>query len=426
MEKKDKQLILAIILVIICGAVAVLVWLYIKPLGEQVPAADTSAELVNIAASGLDEMEEPQPTVSHEPLDANGQLHLSSFVDSTDGLVPSLYSFDPADWSQSSLDWVGGKDEFAFGATDDTVYYGTAQYGTDGNTTLYSFDKQYTESTELVAGGQGRALSAIVSADGETMIYRDQCGIFCVDDSADATTTIYQYDLASGEQQELWSEAGVAQGFKTPQYWLDENTVVLEQGFESTEMPQTVTEMYLLDVSSGELETVRLGNSVRAYDFSPDGSQIALAVFNYDQDDDVVDSAVQILTRSSGEKETIVQSSTEHYDNLRWEDSSNLLVFVQAVESVKIGLGEYVQGPFFLQRMTLGGETELLMNLAEKDIITLGMVGGRLYYLATDLDTPPDRGRRNQVFVYDPATQESTSLLVSQNNIDLESAVHKY
>ena len=304
----------------------------------------------------------------------------------------AIYRVDPSDAANpmkvGDLQDVHIQDVYS----DNVIYvpYNTFDLSASGHLKRFQKGTSQADAEKLVDLEDSRDIQgAAVSPDETTLAYVDHCGFACGDGSG--SVTIKTYDLATGATTDIYTETGKPQGFKYVDSWLNNDTILLIDGYEATEGASTVPQIYFLDVDSGDLTEFETDSRARHFSASPDGTRVAYTTFTYDEDSGAVESTLAIKY-VSGEAEATIRTSTDlEFREVHWitDDGGSgygsLAYTASTVESVREELGYVVTGTKSIYMINEDNWTAgAIVTDGEPDSILGAGVNGIIYSVTPD------------------------------------------
>ena len=287
--------------------------------------------------------------------------------------------------------FTGNPRDAVLGFYGDVLIYHRANENYD-QYTVRSYDIKSKEDKELFALDRGNYVTGgAVFPDG-TLIYGEQCGIVtCVASDKKPKTIISRFDIKTGVKKVLLTEEDRFQGFKVPGQIVDEQTITLDLGYEATEGNPYLSELYLLNILSGELTSLPIEEKATFYTVDGVGGYIYYSTFDYSGDLELHESKI-VRMDFAGSKIQLDSSPDLEYREMFWDADHSLFVTATAIESIEQGLGYYVRGPRRLYNFSSAGEVVEVLDLAEdagrQTPVLHSVVADQLYYATTEVAHP--------------------------------------
>lgn len=319
------------------------------------------------------DQEEPEPTVTPTPHKLGDKLHLSNSM----GLV---YSYAKPDFSKEELSWKGEQNDVPFEASDSTIYYYNSDPYGRNETTVSAYEIASQKTTELFTIPAFYEFAGALSPDGTKIAYLSHCEGTCLSRADDPQSSVRLYDISSGSDRELLSYEKGEKSIKAPQYWLDNNIVVLGYWSRRNEGGARIKELVWIDTSNDEITRYPLGSDVTSYDISPNQKKCAYTRFIWDQDAGTTTSSVEVKNFADDSVTTIVSSNSNLYGNIRWIDKNYFFVTTQSMGGI-VQVGDKID----LNRLSINGTEAHRRTVTYTDqknpLTVLDIVDGQLHYI---------------------------------------------
>ncbi len=268
-------------------------------------------------------------------------------------------------------------------------------------TTVYADDLATKTSTPLFSLTAKHWVGGFAEGtDGQTFYFADECAATCAVNAESAVTVIKSYNLATKEEKTLYTEKGKWQAFKVVRKLLDANTLLLGEGYEATEGQMFIPQLYTLNLVSATLTTVETDPTATAFSVSPDGKQLAMVTFVYDEQTSRASSLILVKSLADGAVTLIQRGSGVRYHDVRWADADTLAVLSQKVDSIRFELGYSITGEKQLQWVDLDKKVLTAIDLENEPETFAAAVEGKIFY-----------NSQKALVAYDLKTQAGTTVL---------------
>jgi hypothetical protein len=162
------------------------------------------------------------------------------------------------------------------------------------------------------------------------LAYTSLCGLGCVADGANATTTISVVNMQTGK---LLSSV-TKNGFVVVRQWIANNRLFLSPEVEIVEGELSYAETYIWHIWNRTYTTVKLEPDTRSFDVSDDGTLVAYTVAHYNTQTKTISSAVVRKPLLGGKAVRLEAPDQTIYSDVHWSSPQEIVFNKTALDVV--------------------------------------------------------------------------------------------
>ncbi len=311
----------------------------------------------------------PSPKATIASIASAGDNSLA-FLASDPALVIA-FDINPETGKLTEVFKTPGQYQQIVGITDNAAYYLNNGVNSQGNPNEI-IKHDFATKKETVIATTGLKSSYIVSSklspDNKRMAYAEVCQTKCSDQDNEKVTTIKQINLVDNSIKTLYNKKIYDNSFPFGISGWENLDYLKLFGYCECDGEVSANSTKVLNVNSGDITEINLTeNRVSYVSLSPDSKKIAYVYFSGAYENPKFTSGFKIKDLETGKIETIVESSKEAYESVKWVNDNQLALFTIKVTSVDAGLGVegYPSGPRAISLFNYSDANKELKNATD-------------------------------------------------------------
>lgn len=337
--------------------------------------------------------------------------------------IYTAYDINPETGKLTQIFKTPDKYQNIAATTKDAIYYlKNGVNGIGNHSEIIKYNIANKKETVITAADKKGTymISAKMSPDGTRIAFSEICNVDgCTEGEGGKINTLKIIDLSDDSVKTIYSKTtyGSTQPFGISSW---ENSSYLKL-FDYCECDGGINanQTKIINVNSGAITEINLTEEfVSNTSISPDSKKIAYVYFNGDTETQKFTSGLKVKDISTGEIETISESTKEAYERVNWVSDTQLVVIKINAVKVGSGLGDqgYPSGEYTIALHNYGGADKEIKSVTDKaEYILFGRITPEYIFYSTIANPTPSTSVSTN-YALNLKTKEVVKLLLPINN----------